>query len=199
MNPHGQTTYLTSPRSIAAEIEQCNSVPRSEETKEYWNLAGIEADRSDRSRAWSRLTKLLKTFQVWRKNPPGLLLNLQDFPVTLHSVHSDLIIFFVEAHKAAECYWHLYECECLTMPAAQILFVLLRNANTQKCFTILCLSFPELRPWTSKYCRKQTRWIHGQSAPQLFATWLSLALFKWRRTQITLWCCISRIFQGKNL
>jgi hypothetical protein len=43
--------------------------------------------------------------------------------------------FFFEAHKAAECYWHLYECECLTMPAAQILFVLLRNANSRTCFT----------------------------------------------------------------
>lgn len=64
--------------------------------------------------------------------------------------------------------------------------------SVKKCkqpnmFHLVLLSFPELRPWTSKYCRKQTRWIHGQSAPQLFATWLSLALLKWRRTQKSLY------------
>ena len=117
---------------------------------------------------------------------PRLLLNLQDFPVTLHSVHSDLIFFF----------WGAQSCRML------LAFVRMRMpydaccpdfvCSVKKCkqpnmFHLVLLSFPELRPWTSKYCRKQTRWIHGQSAPQLFATWLSLALLKWRRTQKSLY------------
>lgn len=89
------------------DFEQCNSVPRSLETKEWWSLAG-------RSPSLSKASTVSPLIFVWK-----------------HNLNSLCKCFWSEhkARKAVPCFWPLFECACPMMLATQTL-----NLLAVKCF-----------------------------------------------------------------